>query len=396
MTLSPEHIAQLTLIRSQNIGPVAFAGLLKRFGTARKALEALPNMTGRGGKTPKIASPDVINAEVAAVEKLGARHVFITQAHYPGLLRHLSNPPPVLIIKGDDSTLRQPAIGIVGARNSSGAARKFSHRLGYELAERGFTVVSGLARGIDSEAHKGAVAAAQQGGQPFISSIGVIASGIDIAYPHENGALQDMLADNGLVVTEYPPGSEPVARHFPFRNRIIAGLSLATLVVEAAPRSGSLITARLANELGREVLAIPGSPLDSRSAGCNGLIREGATLVRGTDDIIEAVSPLLSEPFSPSQNADDQQNMAFRAPPEPEYMALGQDFVDRSEVQSALCADDQREHIRSQLSQAAISPDELAILADCSVAAVNAALVELEILGECERVAGGKIKALSA
>lgn len=385
--ISDEQFAQLQLARSQNIGPVAFAQLLKRFGSAQNALQALPELTARSGRKPKIAKPKDIENEIYAVEKLGARYIFITADEYPAMLRHLSNPPPVFIAKGRTELLQYKGIGIVGARNSSAAAKKFAHRLGYELAECGLCVISGLARGIDSEAHKGAFAAAEQASTDIIATIGVIASGIDISYPPENLKLQSALAENGLVITEYPPGSEPVARHFPFRNRIIAALSFATLVVEAAPRSGSLITARLANELGREVLAVPGSPLDSRSAGCNGLIREGATLVRDVNDIIEAVNPLLH---------DD--NAMFKAEHSPGTSLFQEDALyELDAVSSAdgLCDETQRERIRSQLSQAAISPDELAILANCTVATVNAALVELEILGECERVAGGKIKSAS-
>lgn len=384
--ISDEQFAQLRLARSQNIGPVAFAQLLKRFGSARNALEALPQLTTRSGRKPKIAAPKDIENEIYAVERLGASYVFSTAPDYPNMLRHLSNPPPVFIAKGRKELLQQKGIGIVGARNSSAAAKKFAHRLGFELAERGLCVISGLARGIDSEAHKGALAAAERSSANIITTIGVIASGTDISYPPENMALQSALAENGLVITEYPPGSEPVARHFPFRNRIIAALSLATLVVEAAPRSGSLITARLANELGREVLAVPGSPLDSRSAGCNGLIREGATLVRDVDDIIEAVSPLLSDGQDIFRAANSLSAMQFQ-----EDAAHS---LESNAIMDGLCDDTQREEIRGQLSQAAMSPDELAILANCSVATVNAALVELEILGECERVAGGKIKGI--
>jgi DNA processing protein len=312
----------------------------------------------------------------------------MSEPDYPPLLRHLANAPPILIVKGDISLLTRPSIGIVGARNSSAGAKKFAHKLGFELAEQGLTVVSGLARGIDSEAHKGAVAAAHRDRSNLAATIGVIASGIDIAYPPENAELQEYLATNALVVTEYPPGSEPVARHFPFRNRIIAGLSLATLVVEAAPRSGSLITARLANELGRQVLAIPGSPLDSRSAGCNGLIREGATLVRDVGDIVEAITPLLEgDALSVAPMFQQEQELCFDEPQAQEVKLVGE--------ASIIASEERRDHIRNQLSQVAISPDELSILADCPVETVNAILVELEILGECERVAGGKIRAAS-
>ncbi len=387
--LSPEQMAQLILARSQNIGPVTFAQLLQRFGSAQQALAALPNVKGRTGKSPKLALHAIIEAEIASVRRAGARYLFMSEPDYPPLLRHLANAPPILIVKGDISLLTRPSIGIVGARNSSAGAKKFAHKLGFEIAEQGLTVVSGLARGIDSEAHKGAVAAAHRDRSNSAATIGVIASGIDIAYPPENAELQEHLATNALVVTEYPPGSEPVARHFPFRNRIIAGLSLATLVVEAAPRSGSLITARLANELGRQVLAIPGSPLDSRSAGCNGLIREGATLVRDVSDIVEAITPLLEGdalPVAPMFQQDEE--LCFDEPQAQEVKLMGETSI--------IASEERRDHIRNQLSQVAISPDELSILADCPIETVNAILVELEILGECERVAGGKIRAASS
>jgi len=253
-------------------------------------------------------------------------------------------------------------VAIVGARNASAAACRFARMLAQELAEAGMLVVSGLARGIDTAAHQGALDSA---------TAGVIASGIDIAFPPENAALQDSVARQGVLIAEQPPGSEPLARHFPYRNRIIAGMALGTVVVEAAPRSGSLITARLANEAGREVMAVPGSPLDPRAQGCNGLIRDGATLIQSAADVLESVRPegrvILAEPQRP-------------------FMRV---------AEPAEADDAQRHAIVTLLSHAPVPVDELVRQADLPPATVQTVLLELELGGRLQRHAGARVSLTS-
>jgi DNA processing protein len=231
-----------------------------------------------------------VEAEIARIEAFGARYLVLGQGLYPRALAELDDAPPLLTVKGDLKLLDRPLVAIVGARNASAAACRFARQLAYDLGQEGTVVVSGLARGIDSAAHDGPL---ERG------TVGVVAGGLDVFYPQENQARQEAMFERGLVVAEMPPGTEPRARHFPYRNRIIAGLSLGTVVVEAAPRSGSLITARLAAEAGREVMAVPGSPLDPRAQGCNQLIRQGATLVQNAADVLEAVRPIQPTLASP-------------------------------------------------------------------------------------------------
>ena len=282
-----DAVARLRLIRSENVGPVTYRQLIARFGTAGAALDALPDLARRGGgKSPKICDTATAERELDVLQGFGAGAIFIGTPEYPQLLAQTESAPPVVAAKGKAELLERPAVAMVGARNASAAAVRFARGLAADLADAGFVVVSGLARGIDAAAHEGALA----GG-----TIAVIAGGIDICYPPETADLQRRLGGSdagsqGLVVAEMAFGTQPQARHFPRRNRIIAGLCAGTVVVEGAVRSGSLITARLAAEAGREVMAIPGSPLDPRAQGCNQLIREGATLVQSAADIIEAMS----------------------------------------------------------------------------------------------------------
>ncbi|WP_242152643.1 DNA-processing protein DprA [Sphingomonas sp. BAUL-RG-20F-R05-02] len=266
------EVARLRLIRTAQIGPVTYRQLVARFGDAAAAIEALPGLAARGGgRSPVVALPAVAERELAAARKLGARHLFIEDADYPELLAQLDDASPVVMVRGNVALLARDCVAMVGARNASAAACRFSRQIAAELGRDGITVVSGLARGVDTAAHVGSI----EGG-----TIGVIAGGIDVVYPPENADLQERIAREGLLIAEQPPGIEPRARHFPHRNRIIAGASLGTLVVEAAPRSGSLITARLAGEMGREVMAVPGSPLDPRAQGCNGLIQHTLVALR--------------------------------------------------------------------------------------------------------------------
>ena len=351
-----EAFARIRLLRSPNIGPIAYRQLLVRFGDATAAIEALPDLAGRGGKAYRPTTRDRIEREVGATRKAGARYLFHDQPDYPPLLAQLDSAPPILTYRGDPAIAAQPCVAMVGARNSSAAAVKLARDLAGALAAEGFAVVSGLARGIDGAAHEGA----------FPGTVGVIAGGIDVVYPPEHADLQERIASEALLIAEQPPGTEPRGRYFPRRNRIIAGLAAGTLVIEAAPKSGSLITARLAGEAGREVMAIPGSPLDARSAGCNQLIREGAVLVTSAEEVVELLSGFDGVPRS--------------------AVAEGRlDYVPET------FAEAEPADIASLLSSAPIAVDELIRQSGETPAAVQLALLELEIAGRLERVAGGRV-----
>lgn len=358
-----EAFARIRLLRSPNVGPVSYAQLLRRFGTAQAALEALPDLAGKRGSPYSLAPADRIEAEIAAVRRAGARYLFHDAPDYPALLGATDSAPPILTVRGDLSLAARPCVAVVGARNASAAAVKLARDFSAELAGHGVTVVSGLARGIDGAAHRGALAGAANGG----GTIGVIASGIDVAYPPEHSDLQEEVATQGLLIAEQPCGTEPLARHFPARNRIIAGLAAGTLVVEAAPKSGSLITARLAGEFGRDVMAIPGSPLDSRSHGCNQLIRDGAVLVQRPEDVFELVEGFTGAPRSFLREA-----------------VPGGGF-DYSDVEA------EPADISGLLTVAPIAVDELIRQSGASPAEVQMALLELELAGRLVRHAAGRV-----
>lgn len=362
-TSQQEAFARIRLLRSPNVGPVSYIQLLRRFGDAASALAALPDLAGRGGAGYRPAPEARIADEIAAVKKAGARYLFHDSPDYPPLLAQLEGAPPILVARGDAAIAARPAVAIVGARNASAAAVKLARLFAGQLAEAGLAVVSGLARGIDGAAHRGALAAGSEGG----GTIGVIASGIDIAYPPEHADLQEEVAQRGLLITEHPPGTEPIARHFPSRNRIIAGIAAGTLIVEAAPKSGSLITARLAGEAGREVMAIPGSPLDSRAHGGNQLIRDGAVLVQSAEDVLELLSGFDGKPRS-----------SFREEV-PGWLAADSEL-----------ADDPADLI-SLLTTAPVAIDELIRQSGESGAAVQLALLELELAGRLVRHAAGRV-----
>jgi DNA processing protein len=365
--LSAEHLARIRLLRSERIGPISFAQLLSRFGSATAAIEMLPDLVQRaGGRAIRIATIDQAEKEARYVEAAGARYIFADDADYPALLSHIDNAPPLLTVCGDSMLMQRPAVAIVGARNASASACRFARQIAGELAEAGFLVVSGLARGIDTAAHEGALRIAGSG---LASTAGVIASGIDISYPPENRNLQAEMGERALVIAEQPPGTEPLARHFPYRNRIIAGMAAGTLVVEAAPKSGSLITARLAAEAGRDVMAIPGSPLDSRSRGCNELIRGGAVLVQGVDDILECIQPFAG-------------NLAAKvaAPPNAYTVQLAAEPDDAT-----------RRTLVDLLGHSPIGVDELVRQSGIDSGAVQMILLDLELGGLIERHAAGRV-----
>ena len=357
--MSHDLIDRLRLVRSPGIGPVTYRQLIARFGSAAAALAAVPDLAARGGgKPPRLTTIAEAEREVARVEALGARYLVLGQGLYPSSLAELDDAPALLTVKGDLRLLNRPMVSLVGARNASAAACRFARQLAHDLGQQGVTVVSGLARGIDSAAHDGSLET---------GTIGVVAGGLDIFYPPENEARQKARSERGLVIAEMPPGTEPRARHFPYRNRIIAGLSLGTVVIEAAPRSGSLITARLAAEAGREVMAVPGSPLDPRAQGCNQLIRDGATLIQNAADVLEAVGPIhptLASPRTPFQ------------PGEPQWL-------DGDAGALAI--------IEDLLGPSPVPVDEIIRLSSAPSGAVQMALLELDLAGRLDRHAGGKV-----
>ena len=358
--MSPaDQIARLRLIRSGTIGPVTYGQLLARFGSAEAALAAIPDLAARGGgRAPRLATAGEVEREMERVARVGAHYLFLGEAGYPPLLAEAETAAPVLIVKGDLALLDRQAVAIVGARNASAAACRYARGLAQALGEAGLLVVSGLARGIDSAAHDGALDS---------GTAAVIAGGIDVVYPPENEERQRAVAERGLLIAEMPPGTEPRARHFPHRNRIIAGLACGTVVIEAAPKSGSLITARLAADYGREVMAVPGSPLDPRAQGCNLLIRDGATLIQTADDVLEAIRPgAIPKPRRPLPVRDC-------AAPAPD------------------AGDADRAALAALLGPTPVPVDELIRQSGLAPALVPTILLEFELAGRLERHAGGKV-----
>ena len=352
-----ERLARLRLIRSENVGPITFRELMKYFASAAEALEALPSLSKRGGRKIKVCSKSKAEEEIAQAEAGSARHLHMGEAGYPAALAAAEDAPPVLLVIGHAHLLDKPMVGIVGARNASTNGRRLAREIAAGVAAGGIVVASGMARGIDAAAHEGAL----DGG-----TVAVLAGGPDVVYPKENQALYESLVERGAVIAESPPGLTPQARHFPRRNRIISGLSLGVVVVEAAQRSGSLITARLANEQGREVMTVPGSPLDPRCRGTNDLIRKGATMVESAEDVLSVVKAMrggaLAEPS-------------------------GGGF-EGAEVGGESVPDDIRDRIIEALGPTPSPVD--AIIRDLSLppAIVLTVLLELELAGKLERQPG--------
>lgn len=364
-----DNFDRLRLIRSANIGPVSYVQLIRRYGSAAKALDVLPELAARGGgRAPRLSDRGAIEQEMDAVQKLGAHYLFLGDPDYPSLLAELSNAPPAIVYRGNLSLLSHPTVAIVGARNASAAACRFARDLANSLTTEDISIVSGLARGIDTAAHQGSINK---------SAVAVIAGGIDINYPPENEGLQEQIACDGLLIAEQPPGTEPKARHFPYRNRIISGLARGTVVIEAAPKSGSLITARLAAEAGRHVMAVPGSPLDPRSRGCNGLIREGATLIQSADDVLELIRHFddraegANIPYDLFDSQDDSSK-------------LGE--ISDEEVDSPA-----RQSLIDLLSVTPVPVDELIRQSGMSASLVHMILLELELAGRLKRHAGARV-----
>ncbi|MDF2764885.1 MAG: dprA [Rhodospirillales bacterium] len=362
-----ERLDWLRLIRSENVGPVTFRHLLRRFGSAAAALAALPDLAKRGGRAQplKVHPRAAAEREIAELERLGGRMIGFIEPDFPAPLAAIDDSPPLLTVLGQAQVLTRPTVAIVGARNASANGRLLAGRIAREIGAAGYSIASGLARGIDSAAHEAALET---------GTVAVVAGGIDVIYPPENEALYRAIAERGAVVAEMAVGTVPQARHFPRRNRLISGLSLGVVVVEAALRSGSLITARFALEQGREVFAVPGSPLDPRSAGANGLIRDGALLVESAADVIAALSAQ-----KPPLSARDE--LKFSAAP----------AADPGEREVAAA----RPVLLELLSPEPVAVDELLRACPFSPAAVQTALLELELAGRLARHPGNRVSLLA-
>jgi DNA processing protein len=349
-----ERVARLRLARSEGVGAVSYGQLLRRHGSGDAALEALQAL-----RKP-VADDAAARAEMARAEALGGRHILLGESDYPPLLAELVDPPPVLLALGDPALAARPVVAMVGARNASAAGRGLAQAMAEALGAAGWVVASGLARGIDAAAHGGALRT---------GTIGCVAGGIDVAYPPENAALQASIGEMGLLLSELPPGTEPQARHFPRRNRLIAGVARGVVVIEAAPGSGSLITARIAGEAGREVMAVPGHPLDPRSRGGNGLIRDGGILVEDAGDVLAALAP-----FAPVLRpvAAPRQARTTRPAQAPQPLAEPGGLLEL-------------------LSVSGVQVDEVVRASGLSAAAVQAQLADLEIEGRVVRLAGGRV-----
>ena len=363
-----ERLDWLRLIRSENIGSKTFFRLLGHFGSVEAALAGVPGLAARGGrkKTIRLAAQETAAAEIEALDRLGAWPIAWCEPDYPEFLAAIPDPPPVIAVAGALDVLHRRGVAIVGARNASAAGRRFARQLAADLGEAGFAVVSGLARGIDTAAHDGSLAT---------GTVAVMAGGLDSVYPPENSALFDDIVGRGAAVSEQPPGTVPTAGHFPPRNRLISGLALGVVVVEAASRSGSLITARMALEQGREVFAVPGSPLDPRARGPNELIRGGATLIQSAADVIES----LSGPFAPRK-------------PHPAALRLDDDMADTTDKSELAEA---RRVIGEQLGATPVTVDELVRECQLPAKVVLTVLLEFELAGKVERHPGNRVSLAS-
>ncbi|UYV39511.1 DNA-processing protein DprA [Rhodobacteraceae bacterium D3-12] len=368
-TTEDEKLSWLRLLRSKRVGISTFFRLLGEHGSAREALGALPHVAAEAGIRDYTAcSEETAIGELRAGVRLGARLVALGEADYPIALHDLEDAPPLLWIKGNGDALTRAMVAIVGARNASSLGLRMAKSLARDLSERGVVIVSGLARGIDTVAHK---ASAEAG------TIAVMAGGVDVVYPRENAQLAEEISTAGLLLSEQPIGLSPIARHFPRRNRLISGLSTGVVVIQAAAKSGSLITARNALDQGREVLAVPGHPFDARASGCNMLIRDGARLVRNGDDVMEALSPIAPDaPMAQSEMPLASPTEAAPAPPPPEQRSLRET--------AAL-----HQMILNRLGPSPVAEDQLIRDLGSPANSVAPVLLDLELQGRVARQAGG-------
>jgi len=364
-----ERLTWLRLGRTENVGPITFFQLLQHYGGAEAALAALPELAARGGRRRRlrVMATAAAEAELAAHERLGARLIAWIEPEYPDALAAIPDPPPLISALGNPQLLQRRAVAVVGARNASANGRMLARQIAAELGGHGFCVTSGLARGIDAAAHAATV---------DTGTVAVLAGGIDVVYPKENQALFEDILARGAAIAENPPGIEPQARHFPRRNRLISGLSLGVCVVEAAAKSGSLITARLALEQGREVFAVPGSPLDPRCRGTNDLIRNGAVLCESAADIVEALAGQIKTPAA--------------EPAAPGFVSAAAEAPSDDALVRA------RRRIAEALSPTPVSVDELIRACETTPSVLWTVLLELELAGRLERHPGNRVSLLPA
>lgn len=367
-----QKLSWLRLIRSDNIGPVTFRDLINHFGSAEAALDALPDLSRRGGaaRSPRIATLAQAEREMETATRFGARFVGIGEPDYPPALREIDGAPPLIAMKGSSATVIRPSLGIVGSRNASINGAKFAAMLARQCGQAGYAIASGLARGIDAAAHAASLST---------GTVAMLAGGLDKPYPPENfRLLDDIYANGGATISEMPFGWEPRARDFPRRNRLIAGVSLGVLIVEAAERSGSLITARLAGDFGRLVFAVPGSPLDSRCHGTNRLIKDGATLVTEAADILDALSPMMEPRL-------DLQHVVREGTGDQPISQTG----DRA-------GDKERAILAEALGPSPVETDDIIRHTGLPAATVYLLLLELDIAGKLNRHSGGRISMIMA
>ncbi|WP_455475108.1 DNA-processing protein DprA [Bartonella sp. B30(2025)] len=378
-----QRLNWLRLMRSENIGAVSFRNLIDHYKSAENALEALPELSRKGGlgRPIKVATLEDAEKEMQEAERLNVRFVGIGEPDYPAFLKVTESSPPLIAIKGDCSIFQKPSVGIVGSRNASAAGKKLTAQFAHFLGNAGFTIISGLARGIDSVAHQSSL---QTG------TVAVMAGGINHIYPPENQKLYENIINNGgAIISEMPISWKPRAPDFPRRNRIIAGLSLGLLVAEAALRSGSLITARQAAELGRLVFALPNSPLDPRSIGTNNLIKNGALLTTHPSDIVETLTPL-------TQNTRDFQLDFFKKPNFSQFQELSQSpLYPKNNTPPPPGNDEERAAVLSSLSTTPIDLDTLSSHSGVSLQNLYLLLVELDLAGKLIRHAGGYVSLLN-
>ncbi len=360
-----ERVACLRLIRTENVGPVTFRELVNHCGGAERALVALPDLTRRGGRRQpvKIYPRDKAEAELEAARKIGARPLFTIEPGYPAMLVHAGVPPPLIYVKGRTELFDLPGVAIVGARNASAAGRAMARQLAIGLGAAGMVIVSGLARGIDGAAHEASLAT---------GTVAVLAGGIDHIYPPEHESLHARIAAEGCIVSELPPGFKARGNDFPRRNRIISGLARGVVIVEAAVRSGSLITARRAADQGREVFAVPGHPLDPRAEGTNMLLKQGATLVTSAEDVLETLRPQM-EPQTGSLARGMAAAASTLLEPDPD-----------ADLQPSLPTEAAQLVVLQALGPAPVSIDELARATGLTIRALRAVLIELALAGRIE------------
>lgn len=401
-----QRLNWLRLIRSDNVGPRTFRALIARFGTAAAALESLPELARKSGRPVRVASREEVERELAAARRFEVSFVALGEPDYPAALRAIDSAPPVIAVRGETAVLARPMVAIVGSRNASANGQTFAGRLARGLGEAGFVVVSGLARGIDAHAHAESL---------VTGTVAVLAGGHDKVYPAENEPLLQKIVGRGAAICEMPMGWTARGRDFPRRNRIVSGLALGTVVVEAARRSGSLITARFAMEQGREVFAVPGSPLDPRAEGPNDLIRQGASLCAGVDDVVTALAPLVErEPAQKSLfDADDLNDTGeplwdeFDWPEVAPAPVAARAAYDPGLYDGGGRADDERGRFPTQMEEGArivagllgaspVDVDELVRGSGLSVRVVHTALLDLELAGRIARHPGNRVSLLAS